>query len=96
MRRDVGRVAVAAVALLLASCGGDDAELPRERFVERTRERYDADPAEALCITDHVYDDYDRAAVRAIYDDGITSLTKDLWDPYFYSVITCLTADEAP
>ena len=92
-------MAAVVAALILAACGGDEpAGVDRETFRAGIEERYDASPAEAACITDEVYADYDDAAIDRLHEEGPTALSQALWDPYFYAVIGCLVdpADLAP
>jgi hypothetical protein len=76
---------------LLVGCGGGDgvAPVPRADFVGEMAERYATGEAEATCIADYVYDEYDRGEIRVLYDDGVQALPQARWDAFLQSVIGC-------
>jgi hypothetical protein len=87
------RVALAPVLVLLlavaVACGGDDAVEPAA-FELRMQERYGADLVQARCLQAYAYDDYDDDGVRVLFEEGVTGLPKNLWDPFVLAVIACL------
>lgn len=58
-------VAVVALALGVAACGGDE-DIERSDFQEKLIERTTIPEPVAACITDRVYDEFDQEAINRI------------------------------
>jgi hypothetical protein len=84
------------MAVFVACGDGDGEAVGRGDLESRLADRLAASKREAACIVDYVVHDYDDAAVRTIYEEGVTGLPQGLWDPYFYAVIGCLDHEGRP
>jgi hypothetical protein len=90
---------VALSVALLGSCGGGGGGgaavgVDRATFARGLVEGRRVTDAQAQCVTDFVFANYDPHEIRLLHDDGLQALPSPRWGAYAHSMLTCLFHDE--
>ena len=91
------RGAVSALVLtvaLVTACGGGNGGIDRATFARGLVEKQRVTGAQAQCVTDFVFANYDASEIRLLHDVGLQGLPSPRWGAYAHSMLGCLFHDE--
>lgn len=86
--------AFALVFVAIACSDQPSSTVDRTEFAASMVERFAATEAQARCITDYVFDDYDAAEIEVLVDEGMGALPQARWSGYLNAAAACITHDQ--